>query len=320
MKSSKILYTSAEVRKTIIDLFATAKGRRVAITAFVGKGAEAYLPKSAGIELICWPKAGGTNPNALRVLMKKGVVIRFADNLHMKVYWTEDKGAVITSANLSTNALGSGNLRELGIFVPSDTLDIEKIIHTIKPRQVTKKELDQLEIEHRSYHRKNPNISGKMPDPSFLEWCESPMRNTWKIGYWGETMPVSQAAKMQSYEQYSVSNPNDFIGCKANTYSKGDWILTFRINRNKPVDLSWLFVDFIIKTDRKDKAYNSEFPYQAVQVWSISHYSEKPFNIRDQRFRNALSLALQKYGIAKFDREDPSKPPKRLLELIRANY
>jgi hypothetical protein len=44
MKSNKILYTSTDVRGTIIDIFSKAQGRRVAITAIVGSGAEAYLP------------------------------------------------------------------------------------------------------------------------------------------------------------------------------------------------------------------------------------------------------------------------------------
>ena len=100
-KMKRLLYTSADVRQAIIRLFRSSKGHRVAISAFVGDGAEAYLPKPKGLQLICWPKAGGTNPNVLRKLMKRGVEVFFADRLHMKTYWSEDRGAVVTSANLS---------------------------------------------------------------------------------------------------------------------------------------------------------------------------------------------------------------------------
>ena len=320
MKINKILYTSAEVRKTIIEIFSKSKGRRVAITAFVGSGAEAYLPKPKGIELICWPKAGGTNPEAIRKLLKVGAKVRFADALHMKVYWTEDKGIVITSANLSINALGSGNLREICILVPSNILDIDKIIRKVKPRRVTKQELDQLEIGHRDYYRSNKITQRKFPTPSFLDWFESPMRSNWKIGYWDATMQTSQATKRKSNEQYNVSSPRDFIGCDKHAYDENDWILTFRIRRNMPVDISWQFVDFVVETERKDIAYDPDFPYQAVQVWPLTRYSEPPFDIRNKHFRTALAIALKKYGIAKFDREDPSAPPKHLIELIRKNY
>src|SRR5262245_37865896 len=110
-----VLYTAAEVRSAIVRLFSFSRGRRVAISAFVGDGAEAYLPKPSGIQLICWPKEGGTNPNALRRLMAKGVEVFFCDALHMKVYWAEGRGAVVTSANLSRNALGAGDLKEVGV-------------------------------------------------------------------------------------------------------------------------------------------------------------------------------------------------------------
>src|SRR4051812_23758 len=100
---TKLLYTSSDVRSAVIDLFSNSKGRRVAVVGFVGAGAESYLPKPEGIELYCWPKAGGTNPNMLRTLAKRKVEIRFVDSLHMKVFWAEKRGAVVTSANLSTN-------------------------------------------------------------------------------------------------------------------------------------------------------------------------------------------------------------------------
>ena len=95
MSSFKILYTSAQVRQELRRLFSTSDGRRVAISAFVGYGAQAYLPRPEGIELLCWPKPGSTNPNAIAELKELGIDISFADSLHMKVYWTEDKGAIM---------------------------------------------------------------------------------------------------------------------------------------------------------------------------------------------------------------------------------
>src|SRR6266481_6428051 len=75
-----ILYTSAEVRRAIIEIFSTGIGRRVAISAFVGSGAEAYLPRANGLQLYCWPKEGGTNPVAIRKLLKLGVHVFFVDS------------------------------------------------------------------------------------------------------------------------------------------------------------------------------------------------------------------------------------------------
>jgi hypothetical protein len=109
---------------------APGKTPRVAITAVVGRGARAYNRNPKGVEIICWPKAGGTNPLELRRLKKAGARIRFANRLHMKVYWAARRGTIITSANLSTNTLGAGNLKEFGVFLPADAVNIDDVIES----------------------------------------------------------------------------------------------------------------------------------------------------------------------------------------------
>src|ERR1017187_1223207 len=118
MKSSRrVLYNSAEVRSAIIELFRGGDAKGIAISAFVGDGSDAYLPCPKGLRLICSPTPGATNPGTLRLLISKGVTVEFVDGLHMKVYWAENRGAVVTSANLFTNAMGVGGLKEAGVFL-----------------------------------------------------------------------------------------------------------------------------------------------------------------------------------------------------------
>lgn len=253
MKPSRVLYTSADVRRTIIDIFRASKGRRVAITAFVGSGAEAYLPKPEGMELVCWPAAGGTNPIAIRQLIKRGVQVEFADKLHMKVYWTEDKGAVVTSANLSTNALGSGNLQEIGVLLPSEYVDIDRILQSIKRRLVSKKELLELDKVHHDYQTRNRVTRGKSSGLSFPEWYRLPLRPVWKVGYWDADGDFSRTAKRISKEEYGLARPYDFIACAANTYKKNDWILTFYLKRRRPSRINWLVVICSISVKPLDK-------------------------------------------------------------------
>jgi len=58
-------------------------------------------------------------------LISLGANLQFADRLHMKVYWSEGSGVVVTSANLSTNALGVGDLKEAGVLLGPESLDID---------------------------------------------------------------------------------------------------------------------------------------------------------------------------------------------------
>lgn len=187
----KILYTSAQVQQSIKKLFSTAKGRRVAITAFVGNHASAFLPKPGGIELVCWPKAGGTNPNAVRDLMERKVKVYFANAVHMKVYWTEDKGAILSSANLSTHALGSGGLKEIGVLLPSSAININKVLESLNARPVSNSELDALDKAHRAHVKVFPPVKRlKLKTRTYGKWYIQPKRPKWKIG-WYYSMTVS---------------------------------------------------------------------------------------------------------------------------------
>src|SRR5262249_52487710 len=146
---------STEVRSAIIDLFGDGATDRVAISAFVGDGADAYLPYPKGLRLICSPTPGATNPRTLRLLMSKGVTVEFVDRLHMKVYWAKDRGAVVASANLSTNAMGIGSLKEAGVLLPPNEFHIERILKQLRPRPA-KSELRRLDVKHKEYYKRVP--------------------------------------------------------------------------------------------------------------------------------------------------------------------
>lgn len=315
MKSSKILYTSADVRKTIIDMFENAMGRRVAITAFVGSGSQAFLRRPEGIELVCWPQAGGTNPDAIRELVRRGVKVSFAKSLHMKVYWTEDQGAVITSANLSKNALGAGNLKEFGIFVPSEQIDIDRLLRQINAKEDIKGDLLRLDKAHRKYHIANRVRAERTALSTYPDWYADPYHKEWKVGLFGFYEKFSQNAKDLARIEYGVTQPHDFISTPDGIYSKHEWLLTFTIKNDKPVDISWLHVDEIVATDKKDKVYDKNNPCQAIQMLTKDFYPPAPFKI-DQRFRSALTKSVKEYQGDDF----PVKPTKRFLNLLYQNY
>jgi hypothetical protein len=151
-----------------MDLLSDPSDRRVAISAFVGDGAEAFLPFPKGIKLVCWPNPTGTNPRAVRVLLRKGVDVRFSDSLHMKVYWSKHRGAIITSANLSTNALGAGGLKEVGVKLLPGELDIERILSSLRMLDLPR---------HRLRKHSSPSDTSKVEVPfggCALRWPVEP--------------------------------------------------------------------------------------------------------------------------------------------------
>ena len=124
-KGIKVLRNSGEIREAVWKLFSAPKTRRVALVAYVGADAQDYLPYPSGIELICWDKEGSTDPDAIRELRRLKVKVSFANNLHMKVFWAEERGAIVGSANLSNNGFSDYGLYEVAVLFPANSIDIE---------------------------------------------------------------------------------------------------------------------------------------------------------------------------------------------------
>jgi len=130
MNRIKILYSSADIHAGIKRLFSqpSPRDRRVTLVAYVGSDGESYLPHPDGLRVICSPSAGGTDPETLRRMIKRGATVEFSDGLHMKVYWSRNRGCIITSANASSSALGVSSLKEAGIWPPPRVIKIDKLI------------------------------------------------------------------------------------------------------------------------------------------------------------------------------------------------
>ncbi|MBI5300567.1 MAG: phosphatidylserine/phosphatidylglycerophosphate/cardiolipin synthase family protein [Chloroflexi bacterium] len=319
----KILYTTSEIRKTVTDLFSDSTVRRVAVVAFVGEGAESFLPNPKGLELICWAKPGSTSADSLRDLKKRGAKISLADSMHMKVYWAEGRGAVITSANLSMNALGSGNLQEIGILVPSDSLNIDRVIRSVQPRTLEKEDLSWLDKQSREIEiavRRTAKKSAQGSRINFQTWYELPDHREWKLGWWDAEGAIAQTAKNISKQRYGVAEPEEMLVCNATDYRTGDWLLTFGLVTDRPTEIEWRTVDFVTKVSPKDKkAYVRAYPYQAIQVWTLRYYPPPPFTL-DSKFKLAFKKALSEYGAEAIKQLKTARIPKWITDRVYTLY
>jgi phosphatidylserine/phosphatidylglycerophosphate/cardiolipin synthase-like enzyme len=309
----KLLYTSADVRQAVVDLFRNSFRRRVAISAFVGDGAEAYLPKPKGLKLYCWPKEGGTNPEVLRRLKRRGVDIYFANSLHMKVYWTSGVGAVVTSANLSRNALGSGNLKEVGVLLDPRSIDINRLVRSLRAHHPTAAEMDRLDRLHRRYVVRNNFALSRTTALSYDQWYEEKLRPEWKLGWWDSTGSAALEAIKRTKEEYN-RYPEDFISARRGDYKEGEWILTFKLLRT-PSNLKWMFAHYLINVHKKEKIYDPTYPVQAVQALALKSYPLYPFRL-GKRFSKAFVMAIEDYGVDRIKELKSSRLPSNLKKLI----
>jgi hypothetical protein len=287
----RVLYTSTEVRSAIIDLFRDSRNERVAISAFVGNGAEAYLPSPKGIHLICSPTPGATNPDALRLLMSKGVRVEFVDSLHMKVYWAKGRGAVITSANLSTNAMGSGGLREAGVCLGPNELDIKRVLRGLE-RRPARPELRQLDRAHDEFHIRNGWKGVKRPRRSYVEWYKSSGRKRWKIFFYSKVdYDLSRKATEDIRDEFN-KKPHDWIWSRLPRVQQNDWVLCGFTLGGRLRRLYWLFAERVVPVPKSDENYDREYPYEVIQIHGAKHRPPPPFSI-DKRLVKSLRQVLR---------------------------
>lgn len=318
----QVLYSGDQIRRCLRTLFSSDSQRRVAVVAFVGRGAKDFVPKPKGVEIYCWPEPGATSPDGIRDLIQAGATVRFVDYLHAKLYWAAGRGAIICSANLSNNALDADGLFELGVFVgPDDDFDIDLVLQSLSARPVAEAELERLERDHRRLQAakrrlRRPPGTTESPGPrTFLEWMQSPLRSSWKfapVTYEDDELSEDGADELE--QARGTAAAEDFCEVDAKLFEQGDWALVFKWS--KAYDgatrgrIRWLFVDHI------NRGVGEDGGDELVQLHPHTECPEPPFAI-DDPFCKALVRVTSEYHWE----DQVSKyhiPRKVILERIRA--
>jgi hypothetical protein len=315
MKST-LLYNSSEIHTCIKQLLGEPgqSDRRVVLVAYVGADGESYLPHPENLHVICSPSPGATDPDALRGLIGRGAKVQFSDGLHMKVYWSKNRGCLITSANASSSALGKDSLKEVGVLFAPGTVDIARLIKYARAREIGPRQLRRLDSrtrEVRKSHQKRDARSRMVSQ--YLDWYASPHRSPWKLSWANEEVSgTAGVSKAKSLAEYGVHEPDTWESVAARV-KKNDGMLTFTFTPGGIRAIQWKFVDFLVQPGRNEKRfYSKRWPSHAVQVHALSRYPLPPFSVTPA-FRTAFSKAVARYSRDKIENARTHTPPKKLL-------
>ena len=318
-----ILYGSQAILARIRGILASSSysGRRVVLVAYIGKDYASFLPDPAQMEIVCNPTAGATDPTAISELCRAKADVYFSDKLHMKVYWSEKRGCVITSANLSRNAFGVKGLKEAGVYVEAGAVEIERFLAQAKPYRVNGKNLERLKLETEELDRILAS-TGKgwrtRDNFTYADWYRRPPleRKFWKLGWWTENAEVATDTRDWLNKNYGSSKPNYWLNFANGDAAQGDWFLAFRIAANNEIkNMRWMYADHIVRMSKNDPAYDKDYPYQVFQAEPLSRCPEHPFRIT-LPFKVAFQTAAKKYGINKIVDSTNVAPPSALLKFI----
>jgi hypothetical protein len=316
----KVLYNSEAIKRCIRKLFdgAPHSKRRIVLVAYIGRDYAKFLPDPQGIEIVCSPTAGATSAAAVSELRDAGAAVKFSDKLHMKVYWSANRGCLITSANLSNNALERGRLKEAGVLIDAESVDIDQLLKEARPYAVTDANLESLKNREDKIKRAMASVGMREPHNRFqyLDWYQSKVstRSEWKLGYWFEQCDSSNAARKISNTRYG---PTDWINVGKTQASDRDWLLTFKVDAQKQIvddDLTWLYVDHIVPIGNNESMYEKDCPFQAIQVFPSSKCPHPPFALTG-KFVKVFKTTIAKHWGASLESESLI-PSRQLLDDI----
>jgi hypothetical protein len=325
--SMQVLTTDKQMRDAIRRVLAPAHGNRIAVVAFVGADAEAFLPDPRGITIYCWPKAGGTNPHAIGHLKRAGAVVHFVERLHMKLFSSTGGGTVVGSANLTQNALGNGGLIECGVFIDHSLVEIRAIVSRLVIVADFEARLRRLHEEHVHYYQRNPlPVSGRrklLPKLPFPRWyAGGRARQPWRLGWYLEDVAAPTDSTTALEAESGTAEHYRFVGAAKRSDMHPDlFTLSVQIGgSDRHVKIgrpSWWIPEVCIKSAEKDWA---DYPF----IWFAQNRPPRglrsPFDEGDPVFVEALRRTISAIGGIDAVEDEPTVPRPALLRQLNASY
>ncbi|MCX7890917.1 MAG: phospholipase D family protein [Burkholderiales bacterium] len=303
-----VLRNSKQIREAVRYVLSDPNRRRVVMVAFVGKGAIGYLPNPAGIELVCWDKEGGTNPDAIRELQGHKVKVLFARSLHTKLYWAQGRGAVIGSANLSDNGLGDGRLVETAVRLPAEAVDIDALLAAVETEPASRErllDLDRRTNRFRARNGRNDFLERKQPRTrrrSFGDWCREHNRKAWRLFAFAEGFDAEQEEELERLaDENGWGRPEWFWAAKDAHTRPNEWLLMVDLAKpaesSKADSITWAIAEERVSTRGSKVLRRRDTPYVAVQKRTIAELGPPPFDARESAFQKAVRQLLRRHGV-----------------------
>lgn len=311
------LYNAKAIREKVRIIF-SSRMQKFAIVGFVGNGVRDALKAccTENLTVICWPKAGATSADGVRWLLDSGVNVLFCDNLHHKIYFSEENGVVIGSANLSHRALVECRQHESAVYDSGKGFDLTKILSELNTRAVTEDELHELDVsaeaKRRSANDSPDNASNR--DVTFLEAIKTRFPKKWKIVTWSEdwTEEAKQTIRNEVEAEFGVRSHKNSNEIDSKNFRIGDYVLQIKIDQDEyvlPQAGRWLVVDHVVWS--RD--------LRAIIQLNRRPAMNPPFVI-DKEFKRALRKAINESGDWSNVYDRSGNPTEEFLRELERNY
>jgi len=111
------------------------------------------FPDVYNVSIYCYPQPGNIDPYALEELLFKGAKIYFTNHINMNLFYVEQEGILLGSANYNFTKLVINNtyenIHDLMVFFDNFSLiNIDEIINHMCKRRIDGSDLDDLKEKH----------------------------------------------------------------------------------------------------------------------------------------------------------------------------
>jgi hypothetical protein len=265
-------------------------------------------------------------------LLNKEVDVHFVDNLHAKVFWGADGGAVIGSANLSENGMEDDRLIEAAVrLLPGDP-SIEKFIASIHARAIGSKDrrfktqLERLRTANVDYLQRNPrqfraiDRGEKVTARTFGDWCSSKTPERWQLGWWTKKENPARDAAAKFSARHPGQQYETWLDGAKGELIKGVATLDVRLGRDPwGVQLLprpyWWYPEAPIVSQQKNQ---QKFPYNWFARVNVPAGVGIPFDPHEKRFQAALAATITTIQNDILQLRGPVKG--KFLDELKRNY
>jgi hypothetical protein len=318
-----VITSKSEMRQALSRILAPSQPSRRIVSAFIGLGEQLdALPQDlSSVDVTCWLKPGGTDPNALRLMASRGARLSEVEDLHMKAYWSA-AGGLVGSANLTTNGFLEDGLHEVLVECPAGTLDALTANLALIP--ISEDRLRQFEKEHVRYLAKNDGHSFFSDGQSnrevntFEEWRNSFARTPWRIHLFTETYKNISAASREKLGALRSPKAELFFADDTEEFSADAWVLLVdaTLKKDSSWGMRWMYTHF--RSELRVGDDGREFGgIEWVQAFPSSFYGAEPFELSEGTKR-AIRRALDEHGklAPASDVDTREEPTGSLIETI----
>lgn len=150
-----ILQDRTTIREKINILFShrTRHQRRIIFANYLDDIAPKLFPDVYNVNIYCYPQPGNIDPYALEEFLIKGAKIYFTNHINTNLFYVEQEGILLGSANYNFTKLMINNcyenIQDLMVFFNDYSLiNIDEIINHMYKRRVDGSDLDDLKEKH----------------------------------------------------------------------------------------------------------------------------------------------------------------------------